>query len=228
MSVTNETLLERVRNTADHAAWGEFFSIYEPLLLNYVRGRVRDRSLGWNDHDIQDVVQDIFIKLYRTLPDFQLDHGRGRFRTWLYRITINAVLDRVPGRKSVEKITPADNASPDAAPGLQRRRPKVHDEGQVDLRHVAVDASEPDLDWANGYRQAVLDAVLPQIQAEVSATNPNKWESFARHGLQCRPAAEVAAELGINANLVYQNTARVLDLVRRRCLECYDEELSEA
>ncbi|MGD9644973.1 MAG: RNA polymerase sigma factor [Pirellulales bacterium] len=226
MSVTNETLLERVRNTADHAAWGEFFAIYEPLLLNYVRGRVRDRSLGWNDHDIQDVVQDIFIKLYRTLPDFQLDHGRGRFRTWLYRITINAILDRVPGRKSADKLAAEQADSPDGAPQA-RRRPKVHDEGQVDLRHVAVDAVEPDLDWANGYRQAVLDAVLPQIQAEVSATNPNKWESFARHGLECRPAAEVAAELGINANLVYQNTARVLDLVRRRCLECYDEELSE-
>ncbi len=228
MSVTNETLLERVRNTADHAAWGEFFSIYEPLLLNYVRGRVRDRSLGWNDHDIQDVVQDIFIKLYRTLPDFQLDHGRGRFRTWLYRITINAILDRVPGRKSADKVVAAEAAAADGAATGQRRRPKIHDEGQVDLRHVAVDVGEPDLDWANGYRQAVLDAVLPQIQAEVSATNPNKWESFSRHGLQCRPAAEVAAELGINANLVYQNTARVLDLVRRRCLESYDEELSEA
>lgn len=227
MSVTNETLLERVRNTADHAAWGEFFAIYEPLLLNYVRGRVRDRSLGWNDHDVQDIVQEIFIKLYRTLPDFHLDHGRGRFRTWLYRITVNAILDRVPGRKSADKVA-AENLATDNAPAPQRRRPKVHDEGQVDLRNLTSGAYEPDLDWANGYRQAVLDAVLPQIQAEVSATNPNKWESFARHGLQNRPAAEVAAELGINANLVYQNTARVLELVRRRCLECYDEELSEA
>ena len=227
MSVTNETLLERVRNTADHAAWGEFFAIYEPLLLNYVRGRVRDRSLGWNDHDVQDVVQDIFIKLYRKLPEFQLDHGRGRFRTWLYRITINAILDRVPGRKSAGEVAALELAASDgvAAP---RGRPKVHDEGQVDLRHVADNAGEPDVDWANGYRQAVLDAVLPQIQAEISATNPNKWESFSRHGLQCRPAAEVAAELGINANLVYQNTARVLDMVRRRCLENYDAEPSAA
>jgi RNA polymerase sigma-70 factor (ECF subfamily) len=43
------------------------------------------RLLGWPD-DVDDVVQDVFLKVFKTLDSFR---GQARIETWLTRITIN-------------------------------------------------------------------------------------------------------------------------------------------
>jgi len=58
------------------------------------------RSLSVSEDEARDIVQDIFIKLAEQLPTFQLDKNQGRFRTWLWRITRNAVIDHVRRRKA--------------------------------------------------------------------------------------------------------------------------------
>ncbi len=81
---TSNTLLRRVRDVTDAVSWGEFVRRYEPLLLSYVRGR------GLQENDALDVVQDVFARLHRALPSFQLNRERGRFRTWLYQVASSA------------------------------------------------------------------------------------------------------------------------------------------
>jgi RNA polymerase sigma factor (sigma-70 family) len=44
----------------------------------------------YNPHDAEDATQEILIKLLTTLATFE---GRSRFRTWLYRIVVNHVLN---------------------------------------------------------------------------------------------------------------------------------------
>ncbi|MGE7920284.1 RNA polymerase sigma factor [Viridibacillus sp. NPDC093762] len=44
---------------------------------------------GVHTHDIPDVTQEVFIKLYRFLHQFNHE----RFTTWLYKITLNATRD---------------------------------------------------------------------------------------------------------------------------------------
>jgi RNA polymerase sigma-70 factor, ECF subfamily len=80
MDQTRSTLILRVRDPADTKAWGEFVALYEPLLSAYVRQR------GLDGEDTRDVVQDVFAKLVKSLPEFELARDRGRFRTWLWRI----------------------------------------------------------------------------------------------------------------------------------------------
>ena len=46
----------------------------------------------------EDVVQEVWIKVYRSLDSFD---GRARFSTWLYRVTRNACLDMVREGKRV-------------------------------------------------------------------------------------------------------------------------------
>ncbi|MBM4091287.1 MAG: sigma-70 family RNA polymerase sigma factor, partial [Planctomycetes bacterium] len=96
MTPTRSTLLFRVSDPNDSQAWREFVQLYEPLLMSYVRSR------GVSEHDARDVVQEVFATLVRKLPGFQLDRTRGRFRTWLWRITQNAVTDwaRKRGRRA--------------------------------------------------------------------------------------------------------------------------------
>jgi len=39
--------------------------------------------------DLDDLVQDVFLQVYRSIKDFR---GQSRFSTWLYRLTVNVVL----------------------------------------------------------------------------------------------------------------------------------------
>lgn len=51
--------------------------------------------LSGNEADADDLVQEIFIKVFRGLPAFD---GRSKLSTWIYRIAVNCCRDRFRGR----------------------------------------------------------------------------------------------------------------------------------
>jgi RNA polymerase sigma-70 factor (ECF subfamily) len=53
--------------------------------------RLSARMLG-NVADAEDVVQEAYVKAYRSLKDGQFDR-RAKVETWLYRIVVNATID---------------------------------------------------------------------------------------------------------------------------------------
>jgi RNA polymerase sigma factor (sigma-70 family) len=57
---------------------------HQPWIYNIVLRMV------YNPHDAEDATQEILIKLLTALSTFE---GRSRFRTWLYRIVVNHVLN---------------------------------------------------------------------------------------------------------------------------------------
>jgi RNA polymerase sigma-70 factor (ECF subfamily) len=87
MDHTRSTLLMRVRDPDDSRVWGEFVALYEPLLSAYLRHR------GLGPEDTRDVVQDVFARLVKSLPEFELERQRGRFRSWLWQVCRSALVD---------------------------------------------------------------------------------------------------------------------------------------
>ncbi|MBI4717915.1 MAG: sigma-70 family RNA polymerase sigma factor [Planctomycetes bacterium] len=83
--VTRVSLLSRVRNPADDAAWREFDGRYRELVLRYARAR------GLQHSDAEDVRQVVMLGLSRSLRGFAYDPGLGRFRDYLGRCVRNAV-----------------------------------------------------------------------------------------------------------------------------------------
>jgi RNA polymerase sigma-70 factor (ECF subfamily) len=196
MSETHSSLLRRVRDPTDAESWREFVALYEPLLLAYLR------TCGLHEHDARDVAQDVFAGLTQTMPGFELDQSRGRFRTWLWRVTRNAVADWA--RK-------------------QRRRANAEEEWRKQLADAQVsESSEPDAGWLTAYRKRVLEFLLSRVREE---TQPKTWACFEQYLLRGRPSREVAAELGITTNALYANASRLLARVRERCAD-YQETLS--
>lgn len=57
---------------------------YKGKLLSYIR-----RLTNVNDDDAEDILQDVFIKVYLNLNDFNADL---KFSSWIYRITHNQVI----------------------------------------------------------------------------------------------------------------------------------------
>src|SRR5437899_3344819 len=82
MNTTPASLLERLRDPGEQAAWERFVLLYTPLLCLWAR------RLGLAGQDVDDLVQDVFAVLVRKLPDFRYDPHK-RFRGWLWTVTVN-------------------------------------------------------------------------------------------------------------------------------------------
>jgi len=67
----------------DAAAFAELFRQHRSVVTG-----IAYRMLGPNA-DLEDVVQDVFLQVHRSLPDFR---GQAKFTTWLHRVTVNVVL----------------------------------------------------------------------------------------------------------------------------------------
>ena len=72
-------LVERVQS-GDKQAFGLLVSKYQRKLGRLISRMVRDSA------EVEDIVQDSFIRAYRALPGFRNDSA---FYTWLYRIGVN-------------------------------------------------------------------------------------------------------------------------------------------
>ena len=84
---TRLTLLQRAKNPDDHQAWEEFTSYY----FNFVKMVLAEMNVNYNDRD--DLTQEVLLALWKTLPKFELDKKRGRFRTWMGTVVHNKVVD---------------------------------------------------------------------------------------------------------------------------------------
>jgi len=76
--IDHELVLRAQRG--DKRAFGLLVDKYQRKLARLLSRMVRDQS------EIEDIVQESFIKAYRALPNFR---GDSAFYTWLYRIGIN-------------------------------------------------------------------------------------------------------------------------------------------
>jgi RNA polymerase sigma-70 factor (ECF subfamily) len=89
--ITSPSLLSRVRDPADAAAWREFDATYGEFVLRYCR------RCGLQHSDAEDVRQMVMVRLSKALRQFQYDPRRGRFRSFLWRVVRNEI-NRYLGR----------------------------------------------------------------------------------------------------------------------------------
>ena len=95
----DRALVERVQR-GDKQAFGLLVSKYQRKLARLVSRMV------WNAADVEDVVQESFIRAYRALPGFRNDSA---FYTWLYRIAVNSAKDwLVSNRTRISTVNAVD------------------------------------------------------------------------------------------------------------------------
>lgn len=121
---------------------------FEQLMLLHQKAvyNICYRMAG-NAEDALDLSQEVFLKLWRTLEQYQFDAA---FSTWLYRMTQNACIDflRRQKRQQHASLTVSDDEAagkelsvPDPAPLPEDR--VIFNEKQEDIR-TAMNALPPD------------------------------------------------------------------------------------
>jgi RNA polymerase sigma-70 factor (ECF subfamily) len=101
--------------------------------------------LTGNKHDAEDLTQDVFVRVFRSLSSYT----PGTFEGWLHRITTNLFLDQVRRKQRIRFDAFTDDAA-DRLAGKEPSPAQVYDDTHFD----------DDV-------QRALDALLPEFRAAV-------------------------------------------------------------
>ena len=132
------------------------------------------------------MVQDVFTLLVQKLPEFTYEPGQ-RFRGWLRTVTLNKWRERLRRRSVVV----------------------VGDEGALE---AAASPDDAEVFWETEYDQHLLVRALELMLTEFQ---PTTWKACWEQVVAGKPAAVVAAELGISEGAVRAAKFRVLCRLRQ-------------
>jgi RNA polymerase sigma-70 factor, ECF subfamily len=170
-----------LREPTDEPAWRRLVDLYTPMLFSWARRH------GISEHDAADLVQEVFVALLQTLPTFQYDHRRGRFRNWLRTLLLNKLRDskrrEAREEKALEHLQPDGEAANPAA-----------------------------VFWEAEYQRDLYRRALQLLQSDFAQAT---WKAFWETVVEGRPAADVAREMGITENALYAGRFRVLRRLRQ-------------
>ena len=193
---TRYSLLLRIQDPHNDAAWAEFVAIYEPLVYRLARRR------GLQDSDADDLCQEVFRAVAAAASRWTPDPARGSFRGWLFRVARNLLVTSIRRQQKQARASGDSNIH-----RLLETQPAAADE---DARAVEGE-----------YRRRLFELAARSIEAEFTRTT---WQAFWRTAVETQEVAAVAAELGLSPGAVYIARSRVLSRLRRRVREIAGEE----
>ena len=150
----------------DAAAWEEIVQRYHRRIFN-----VCYRFAGDSDN-AQDLTQEVFIKMYRTLNTY--DSGKGAFMTWVTAITRNLLVDHFRKTKG-DRITDSLDSTASEHEDAQPLSERIADGGLApdaavqkretrEMVHLALQSLSPEL------REAVILRDLQDMDYREIAT----------------------------------------------------------
>jgi RNA polymerase sigma-70 factor, ECF subfamily len=111
-----------------------------------------------NHYDAEDIAQDVFIKVYRSLPRFRQD---SLFTSWIYRIAMNACIDH--RRRQMSAGGSPFGARSSGAPA----RARFNEDAEQQMLNTPEEGPDPESTAYAGELGSVLEAAvrrLPQGQ----------------------------------------------------------------
>lgn len=189
---TKISLILRLADRDDHEAWQHFETVYRPVVYKTARGK------GLQDADAEDVVQQVMASVARALEKRPHDKQRAKFRTWLYRVTHNAIINAIQRRK------------PDRGAG------DTHVLDQ--LKQVPLSMAESQM-MDSAYQRSVFQWAAERIKAEFQE---DTWQAFwitMVDNVSCEAAAE---QLGKQIGSIYAARSRVVRRLKQKIQEFDD------
>jgi RNA polymerase sigma-70 factor (ECF subfamily) len=187
---TRASLLLRLRDPRDEAAWGQFVDLYGPVVYGYLRRQ------GLQDADAADLSQDVLAAVVGAVGRLEYDPARGTFRNWLF----TAVRRKLANWRAAAAHRAHGSGDP-AARELLEQCPVPE---------------ESEAAWEAEWRRRVFAWACAQVRRDVTEAT---WQAFWRTAVDGQPGKRVAADLGLSVAAVYLARSRVLarlkELVQR-------------
>lgn len=186
---TSHSLIARVHDVANGAAWAEFLGIYQPVVYRMARRR------GLQDADAQDVVQQVFASIARSIDTWTSGADRPPFRAWLTTVARNAItnaLTRRPRDRAAGATSVVERLN--AVPAPEETTSEIIRESRREIVH-----------WA-----------AKQIRSEFTEQT---WDIFWKTSIDGAAVAEVAASTGRSVGAIYVARHRVLTRLKEKVAE---------
>ena len=187
---TRYSLLARLVDPLDAAAWSEFTSIYEEAILRYSRNR------GLQEADSREVVQQVLLAVHQAIADWKPTGRPGSFRAWLARTAHHISLKTLRDLQKCDRATGGTSV-------VSRLRDIEDSESAIE---------DEDRDW----QEWAFCWAAGQVEREVA---PATWRAFWLSAVDGLPPAEVGAQVGMRTGTVYAAKCRVLARIRQRIRE---------
>jgi RNA polymerase sigma-70 factor (ECF subfamily) len=178
---TRASLLVRLRDRRDEAAWAEFVELYAPLVYGFLRKQ------GLQDADAADLCQDVLGAVAGAVSRLEYDPQRGTFRAWLFTVV----------RRRLSNWRRAGRCRPQARGDAAARR----------LLEQCPAPAEAEADWEAQWQRRLFAWACGQVRRDVTDAT---WQAFWRTFIDGQPSKQVAADLGLSVAAVYLARSRVL------------------
>jgi RNA polymerase sigma-70 factor, ECF subfamily len=187
---TSVSLLERLAGRPGDDDWRRLVELYQPLLRAWLT------RAGVAASDLDDLVQEILLVVVREVRGFDRRRA-GAFRAWLRAILVHRVRDHFRARGHRPVATGGSDV--------------------LDLLHqLESPGSELSRLWELEHDRYLAAKVLRLVEGDFAEST---WQAFRRQVIDGRPAADVAAELGLSLNASLLAKSRVLKRLRRELAE---------
>lgn len=176
------------RDSAD--AWHDLVELYGPLVQSWAT------HVGLDSAASEDIAQDVFLAVHRSIGGFDPTVAGATFRGWLWRITRNTALQ-----------------------SLRRKHPEARGGSTATARMMELPdplAESLSADQPPGSSDdtiALLDRAMRQIESRVE---PTTWQAFMRTSVGGESVSDVAASLGISPAAVRKAKSRTLQRLRKQ------------
>lgn len=183
---TRASLILRLPSTGDAEAWEEFASIYEPFVYRFARRG------GLQDADARELVQDVMLSVAKAVGRWKPDSNRARFRTWLFRIARNQLIDALGKRQ--RQLTANGGTS------FFGHLSELSEENKTTDQLMRLE-----------HRRVLFRWAAERIEASV---RPTTWRAFWMTAVETQSAENVAETLGLTPGAVYIARSRILAKLR--------------
>ena len=185
---TSPTLLRRIADWRDDAAWQEFVARYDPLIQSWCREYRLDDDLA------RDVSQLFWIELADKMRSFRYDPSR-RFRGWLRRCFHWRSVDAIRERNREDLVVRS-----------------LDDPSCLDVEGSLLASDQLDEDDDQGIRRLLLLDLAEQVQAAVrEKVHAQSWQVFWHISIDGWTTRQTADALSMSYLAAHAAHKRVLD-----------------
>jgi RNA polymerase sigma factor (sigma-70 family) len=178
---TRASLLVRLRDPRDEAAWAQFVDLYAPLVYGYARKQ------GLQDADAADLSQEVLSAVAGSVGRLEYDPKRGAFRNWLFTV--------VRRKLATWRATAGQRVSGSG------------DTAMHEMLEACPEAADAEPEWEAEWDRRLFAWACEQVRRDVTDST---WQAFWRTAVDGLPGKKVAEELQMSIAAVYLARSRVL------------------
>lgn len=178
---TRCTLLARAQNQHDSVAWEELIVFYKEYI------KVIIRSMNVPTDDIDDVCQQILVKLWKYLPEFTYDREQSTFRHWLAVIAKSQVLNYFRSKG--------------------RHNRKLDEVQEQDLSEFLKEMDQPEIEAQieHEWKLFITNKAMTNIEKNFTARAVDSFKRYS-HG---ESVTAIAESLEVKEDSVYKFISRI-------------------